>query len=163
MAFPIENLLSPNLTNMLITFVIPFLIIFAVLLFALRKTRILGNNNFIYLLISLGITIMIYALNPGVFQFLTSYLYQIGVAGTILALTGIIIFIFFGIIRWGHKTGGKLGKTDEERLKDLAKEEAKLAQKFYSERNLGKRAMIANRIDDIRKEERMLMMKLKRI
>ncbi|MEM7827572.1 MAG: hypothetical protein QXD72_02575, partial [Candidatus Aenigmatarchaeota archaeon] len=64
MAFPIENFLSPNLTNMLITFVIPFLIIFTVLLAALKRTRILGDNLFIYVIISLGLTTMIYAINP---------------------------------------------------------------------------------------------------
>ena len=55
MAFPIENFLSPNLTNMLVTFVIPFLIFFTILLVVLRKTKIFGDGRFVYVLIALSL------------------------------------------------------------------------------------------------------------
>lgn len=131
MAFPIENLLSPNLTNMLITLVIPFLIIFAVLLFALKKTRVLGDNSLVYVVISLGLTIMIYAINPGnVFQFLASYLFQIGVAGTIIALGGVVVFLFLGLIRKSASIAESL-KSSEQKLTDLRKNEEKLLKQIH--------------------------------
>ncbi|MBI1978647.1 MAG: hypothetical protein HYS62_01135 [Candidatus Aenigmarchaeota archaeon] len=170
MAFPIENLLSPNLTNMLITLVIPFLIIFTVLLFALKKTGILGSNAFVYVLISLGLTIMIYAVQPSVFQFLASYLFQIGIAGAVIALGGVIILFFIGIIKWGHNTAVKVGTNDEQKLKNLAKEEEKLLKQFHSGgvfglggQSIGKRAEIAKRLKDIEDERKYIYLKNRRL
>ena len=170
MAFPIENFLTPNLTNMLVTLVIPFLIIFAVLLFALRKTGVLGSNNAIYVVISLGITFMIYVLNPGnVFQFLVSYLFQIGVAGAIIALMGVVIFIFFGMIRWGSSAGEKL-KSDEQKFKNLEKEEEKLMKKFHKEGVLGvggtslqERRVVLERLKDLQEKKKYLALKMRRL
>ncbi len=131
MAFPIENLLSPNLTNMMITLVIPFLIIFTVLLFALKKTRVLGDSNSVYVIISLGLTVMIYAVNPGnVFQFLASYLFQIGVAGTIIALGGVVIFLFLALIRKSASIAESL-KSGEQKLTDLRKNEERLLKQIH--------------------------------
>ncbi len=169
MAFPIENLLSPNLTNMLITFVIPFLIFFAILLFVLKRTKIFGEGSFIYVLISLGLTVMIYAINPGnVFQFLASYLFQIGVAGSIIAFVGVIILLFFGVIRWGAKTAESLGKTDPQKLQDLEKNERKLMEKYYSRGLLGgpnvaQRMKIQEEIDRLEKDKRFLLAKMRRM
>ena len=164
MAFPIENFLSPNLTNMLITLVIPFLIIFGLLLFALRRTRVLGNNPFIYVLISLGLTIMIYAIKPDVFNFLASYLFQIGIAGSIIALGGVVIFLFFGVIRWGAGTARKLGG-DEQKLKDMMKEEEKLMKRFHSGGLFGssvaKRMEVQHQLDRLEKEKRYLLAKMR--
>ena len=169
MAFPIENFLSPNLTNMLITFVIPFLIIFTVLLFALKKTRVLGDNPFIYVLISLGLTIMIYAIKPNVFNFLASYLFQIGVAGSIIALGGVIIFIFFGIVRRGYSIGEKL-KSDEQKMKALEKEEEKLLRKFHKEgvlgvggTTLGERRLMLDRLKEVEERKKFLLLKMRRL
>ncbi len=132
MAFPIENLLSPNLTNMLITFVIPFLIIFTVLLFAIKKTKVLGDNPFVYVLVSLGLTVMIYAINPGgIFQFLASYLFQIGVAGTVISLGGITVLFFWALIGKGANIAKSL-QGNEQKLKSLTEERAKLLKKYYS-------------------------------
>ncbi len=156
MAFPIENFLSPNLTNQLITFVIPFLIIFGILLFALKRTHLLGYGNFIYILISLGITFMIYAINPNnVFQFLASYIFQAGVAGTVIALGGAIALIFIGIIRWGHETSKNLA-SPEQKLKALEKDETKLIKRYHSSGltgpGLGERIKIKEQLDKLRKE-----------
>ena len=166
MAFPIENFLSPNLTNLLVTLVIPFLIIFAVLLFALKRTKVFGDGNLVYVVLSLGLTIMIYAVNPGnVFQFLASYLFQIGVAGTIIALGGVIILLFFGLIRWGEKAAKSLGG-DQQKLKDLMKHEEKLMKKFHSGGLFGvstsSRIEIQQELDRIEKDKRYLLAKMKR-
>lgn len=165
MAFPIENLLSPNLTNILITLVIPFLIIFAVLLFALKKTRILGSSAGIYVLISLGLTIMIYALKPETFQFLASYLFQIGVAGAIITLVGVVIMIFFPLLIKSESIA-KSFASDEQKLKDLMKNEEKLMKKFHSGGlfgpSTGQRMHIQNQLDRIEKDKRFLLARLKR-
>lgn len=168
MAFPIENFLSPNLTNMLITLVIPFLIIFGLLLFALRRTRVLGDNRFIYVLISLGLTIMIYAIKPNVFQFLASYLFQLGVAGSIIAIGGAALLILLGIIKWGYKTSKALGG-DEQRIKDVREEMGKISKKFASRgflgvggSDVGQREQIIRRLKDLEQEERMLLARRRR-
>ena len=166
MAVPnlIEQFTSPNFTNYLFSLIIPFLIFFTLLLVVIKRTKIFGDGNFIYVLLSLGLTIMIYIVNPGnVFQFLVSYLFQIGVAGAVIALSGVIFILFWNLIKRGVRIADKLGKTDQQRLNDLAKEEGKLAQKFYKERDLGKRSAVANRIEEIRKEQRMLLIKAKRL
>lgn len=168
MAFPIQNLLSENMSNMLITLVIPFLIIFGVLLFALKKTKILGDSNFIYILISLGLTVMIYAVRPDVFNFLAFYLVQIGVAGAIIALGGVTIMIFFSLIRGGKNIADKL-KGDEQHLKDLRKEREKLMEKYNSRgffgiggAGVGKREEILRRMEQFEREERLLMAKMRK-
>lgn len=166
MVFPIENFLSPNLTNMLVTLVIPFLIIFTVLLFALKRTRVFGDSGLVYVVISLGLTIMIYAVNPGnVFQFLASYLFQIGVAGAIIALGGVIILLFFGLIRWGEKTAKMLGG-DQQKLKDLMKQEEKLMKKFHSGGLFGvstsRRVELQQELDRLEKDKRYLLAKMRR-
>lgn len=167
MAFPIENLLSPNMTNLLITLVIPFLIIFAVLLFSLKKTRVLGGSNSIYVLIALGLTIMIYALKPETFQFLASYLFQIGVAGAIIALVGVVIMIFFPLLRKGESIAKSL-KSDEQKLKDLEKEEEKLLKQFHSgglfgSPDMSKRVEISKKLKTIEEERKYLYLKNKRL
>ncbi|MEM5805819.1 MAG: hypothetical protein QW818_01510 [Candidatus Aenigmatarchaeota archaeon] len=154
MAFPIENFLSPNLTNMLITFVIPFLIIFTVLLAALKRTRILGDNIFIYVIISLGLTTMIYAINPNnIFGFLTSYLFQIGVIGSIIALIGIIAVFFFTIIRKGVETASKAGGM---KLESILKEERRLEQRIMKEGDLNRRLQLLQQLEDLQRKERAL-------
>lgn len=165
MAFPIENLLSPNLTNMLITFVIPFLIIFALLSLVLSRTRILSKS--LSLLISFGLTVMIYALRPDTFAFLASYLFQIGVIGSIVAM----LMIFFVFLWFFVKGGIRIAKVmggDQQKLKDLAREEEKLLKQFHSGGifggpNMGKRAELAARLKDIENERKYLYLKNKRL
>lgn len=167
MAFPIENLLSPNLTNMLITFVIPFLIFFAILLFVFRRTGIFGQNIFIYVLISLGLTVMIYAVNPGgVFQFLASYLFQIGVMGSVIAMLMVIFLILWTFVRGGIKLAETL-KGTEQQLKDIRKEEEKLMKKFYSggifSPSTAERMQLQNQLDAIERRKKFLLAKVKRL
>lgn len=154
MTFPIEKFLSPNLTNMLVTLVIPFLIFFTILLVVLKRTRIFGDSNFVYVLISLGLTIMIYAVNPGnVFQFLASYLFQIGVAGTVIALGGIIFILFWNLIKHGVNIAAKAGTMN---LESVIKEEKKLQQNIMKERNTDKRINMVKRLEELERRERAL-------
>ncbi len=164
MAFPIENLLSPNLTNMLVTFVIPFLIIFAVLSLVLSRTRIFGKS--ISLMISFGLTIMIYALRPDTFAFLASYLFQIGVTGSIIAMV-MIFFVFSwffvkGSIRIARGIGG-----DQQKLQELEKLEQKLQKKYYSggifKSSTGERLSISKHLEEIEREKKFLLAKMKRL
>ncbi len=167
MAFPIENLLSPNLTNMLITLVIPFLLIFTVLLFVLKRTNVFGPSAFVYVFISLGMTVMIYAVNPGgVFQFLASYLFQIGVMGSIIAFVMILFVFLWTFVKGGIKVAESL-KGPQQQLKDLEKDEKKLMNKYYSHGLFGastaEREQIAQKLTGIERQKKFLLAKLRRL
>lgn len=136
MAFEIVNPFAGDLTRILITFVVPFFIFFTVLLLGLKMSHVFGRNNFVYIVLALGLTIMLYSGKPETFQFLAAYLFQIGVAGSIIALGGVIVIIFFAIIRKGYSIAESM-KGDEQKIKNLRKEEAKLMQKFSSQGILG--------------------------
>ncbi len=167
MAFPIENFLSFNMTNILITFVIPFLIFFTVLLVTLKRTKVFGSNNFVYILLAGGLTVMIYALKPATFQFLASYLFQIGVAGAIISLGGLTLIIFFTIIKRGYTIAEKIGKSDAQKVEDLKKQEEKLMKKFYEGGlfgpNTAKRMQIQKELDQIKEQEKYYLAKLRRL
>lgn len=164
MAFPIENLLSPNLTNMLITFVIPFLIIFAVLSLVLSRTRILSKP--VSLLISFGLTVMIYALRPDTFAFLASYLFQIGVIGSIIAFLMILFVFLWFFVRGGIRIARVMGG-DQQKLHELEKLEQKLQKKYYSGgvfgSGVGQRLSIAKQMEEIEREKKFLLAKMKRL
>lgn len=164
---PLETLLTPEMTRLLVTLIIPFMIFFTVLLFAFRKTHIFGNNSIAYVTIALGLTAMIYAVNPGnVFQFLVSYLFKIGVAGSVIALLGVVAVVFAAILKTGFKFAGNF-KTEEEKLKDLKKQEEKLLQKYNSRgifggSNVEQRMQIEREIESIDKQRRFIMAKLRK-
>ena len=164
MAFPIENFLSPNLTNMLITFIVPFLIIFAVLAVVLSRTRIFGKS--ISLLISFGLTVMIYALRPDTFAFLASYLFQIGVMGSIIAFVMILFVFLWFFVRGGMRIARGIGG-DQQKLKELEKMEQKLQKKYYSGgifgSNVGQRLTISKDLEQIEREKKFLLAKMKRL
>ena len=164
MTFPIENFLSPNLTNMLITFVIPFLIIFAVLSLVLSRTRIFGKS--ISLLISFGLTIMIYAIKPATFAFLASYLFQIGVIGSIIAFVMILFVFLWFFVKGGIRIARVIGG-DQQKLKELEKMEQKLQKRYYSGgifgSNVGQRLSISKELERIEKEKKFLLAKMKRL
>jgi len=164
MAFPIENFLSPNLTNMLITFVIPFLIIFAVLSLVLSRTRIFGKS--ISLLISFGLTIMIYAIKPATFAFLASYLFQIGVIGSITAFVMILFVFLWFFVKGGIRIARVIGG-DQQKLQELEKMEQKLQKKYYSGgifgSNVGQRLTISKELEQIEKEKKFLLAKMRRL
>ena len=164
MAFPIENFLSPNLTNMLITFVIPFLIIFAVLSLVLSRTRIFGKS--ISLLISFGLTIMIYAIKPATFAFLASYLFQIGVIGSIIAFVMFLFVFLWFFVKGGIRIARVIGG-DQQKLQELEKMEQKLQKKYYSGgifgSNVGQRLTISKELEQIEKEKKFLLAKMRRL
>lgn len=150
----IEQFTSPNFTNLLVTFIIPFFIFFTILFWVLLKTKIF--NRSISLIIALGLTIMIYVVNPGnVFQFLASYLFQIGVAGIIITLVGLIAIFFWNLIKGGTRIAGKIGKTEEQKLQDLMKEREKLLKRYYSGgifQSTGKRMELLKEMEEKEKE-----------
>ena len=155
MAFPIENFFTPNITNILITFVIPFLLFFTILFVVIKKTKIFGNSNIVYLIISLGLTIMIYAVNPGhVFQFLASYLLQISVAGIVISLVGIIAVFFFALIRTGVKLASTAGQM---KLESVLKEERDLEKKIRKEHNVDKRIQMIEHLEELERKKRAFM------
>ena len=164
MAFPIENFLSPNLTNMLITFVIPFLIIFGALSLVLSRTRIFGKS--ISLLISFGLTIMIYAVKPATFAFLASYLFQIGVIGSIIAFVMILFVFLWFFVKGGIRIARVIGG-DQQKLQELEKMEQKLQKKYYSGgifgSNVGQRLTISKELEQIEKEKKFLLAKMRRL
>jgi len=164
MTFPIENFLSPNLTNMLITFVIPFLIIFAVLSLVLSRTRIFGKS--ISLLISFGLTIMIYAIKPATFAFLASYLFQIGVIGSIIAFVMFLFVFLWFFVKGGIRIARVIGG-DQQKLQELEKMEQKLQKKYYSGgifgSNVGQRLTISKELEQIEKEKKFLLAKMRRL
>ncbi len=166
MAFAIENFVSQELTQILVTAVIPFLIIFAVLLFALRQTRVLGSNNLIYIILSAGFTIMIYAVRPETFAFLASYLVQLSVAGAIIALLGVFIVIVFSLLRRGQNITDMF-KSEADKLKALEKEEIKLRNRYQSRGfmspNIAEREEIAGKLEKIEHEKKFLLAKLRRL
>lgn len=168
MAFSIENFLSPNLTNMLISFVIPFLIFFAMLLFVLKRTHVFGDGNFIYVLISLGLTVMIYAANPGgIFQFLASYLLQIGVMGSVIGMLIVIFLFVWAFVRGGVRIAERIGKSEEQKLHDLKKTEEKLMKQFYSEGlfgpNTAKRMQLQEELKRVKQQEDYYLARLKKL
>lgn len=170
MAFTIDQFLSPNLTNMLVTLVVPFLIIFGVLLFALKRTGVFGSGSSIYVIISLGITFMIYAVNPGnVFQFLSAYLFQIGVIWAILALILVLVLVSITFFRGAKNISGAF-KSDAQKFKDLEKEEEKLLKKYTSQgilgvggTNTGQRLQIQQKLEDLQRQKKYLLAKMKKL
>lgn len=166
MAFTIENFISADLAEILVTAVIPFLIIFAVLLFALKKTRVLGDKNSIYVLLSAGFTIMIYAVRPETFAFLASYLVQLGVAGAVISLLGVFIFIVFALLRRGEKIAGMF-KSEEDKLKSLEKEEIKLRTRYQARglfgANIAEREQISEKLRKVDEQKRFLLAKMRRL
>lgn len=162
MAVPIENFLSPNVVNVLVTLVIPFLLIFAVLLFALKNTRIFGEKSGIYVLLSLGFTLMLYAVNPGnVFGLLVYYLLQAGIAGVVISLVGVTLIIFWALVRRGVGVAAVIGKSYTEKLRDLERREAWLRQRLYREGDFKKRLELDRELDRLQDEMRFVALKMK--
>jgi len=164
MAFPIENFLSPNMTNMLVTLVIPFLIFFTILFVVLSRTKLF--NRGVSFVIAIGLTIMIYALRPDTFAFLASYLFQIGVIGSITAF----LMIFFVFLWFFVKGGIRIAKViggDQQKLQELEKLEQKLQKKYYSGgvfgSSVGQRLSISKELEGIEKEKKFLLAKMKRL
>lgn len=132
MALELVNPFAGDLSSILITFIVPFFIFFTVLLIGLKMSGVFGSHNSIYVILALGLTIMIYGGKPETFQFLASYLVQMGITGSIVALGGIFIIIFFALIRRGYRVAQSIGLNDEQKLKELDKEEKRLLDKYKS-------------------------------
>lgn len=170
MAFPLENLLTPNITNILISLVIPFLLIFTVLLFTISRTKVFGSGKFVYILIALGLTVLIYGVNPGgVFQLLSSYLLQLGIMGSAFALVMIFFIFFWAIIKTGTKIASSM-QNDTQKLRELEKQELKLQKKYYSTGAFGiggtsaqERMSISKQLESLEREKRFLLAKMKRL
>ncbi len=161
MAVPIETFISDNMKQYLVTLIIPFLIFFTVFLFGLKMTRIFGNNNFAYLFLAAGFTILIYALQPATFAFLAVYLAQIGIATSIIIFAGLILMIFWAVIFRGARIVESF-KGDEQKLHDLRRLESQLQEKFVRERNLKKRYELNSKLNEIERDMQMLNIKLRR-
>ncbi|MBI2542838.1 MAG: hypothetical protein HYW24_01505 [Candidatus Aenigmarchaeota archaeon] len=159
MAIPIETFLSPQMVQYLVTLIIPFVLLFSVLFVGLRMTRIFGDNNPIYLILSLGFVIMIYAVQPDTFAFLAGYLFQIGVMNSILVLLGFIALVFWFLIRKSVSWAASL-KGDEQKLEDLRKLESKLLLKLYNERNMEKKIQVESKLTEVQREMKILSLKL---
>lgn len=163
MAIPIETFLPQQFTNYLVTLIIPFLIFFTILLFVLKRTKVFGSGNLVYVIISLGLTVMIYAIKPDVFGFLASYLFQIGIAGSIIVLGGIFIMVFFALIRKGESIAKSL-KSNEQRLQDLRKDEEKLLKQIHGSVfpiGTGKRMQKLKELKDVEEEVKRLELYLR--
>lgn len=145
-----QVIVSEEFTRLLITFVVPFVIFFAILLWVIKRTKIFGDSNFIYVLLAGGLTVMIYAYNPGnVFQFLSYYLFQIGVTGSIIALLAGTILVFFPIMRGISR----MVESPAQKVSRVEKERAKLLKKFYRTWSTQKRIALA---EEVKHKEREL-------
>lgn len=166
MVTPLENLLSGDLSNALITFIVPFFIFFTVLLIGFKMTGLFRGNNWVSVILALGFTIMLYAGKPETFQFLATYLLKIGVAGSSIALGGAIILILITLVKGGFRIAETF-RSPEEKLKNLRKEREKLYKQYQSGGIFGisteKRAEILKQLEQKDREERMLLAKTKRL
>ncbi len=163
----LENFLTPEMSRLLTTNVLPFLIFFGVLAFAFRKTGIFGHNNLMYVFFSLALTAILKFVNPGgVFETLAGQLVKFGVAGAVISLLGVGALIFYTVIKTGVKFAENF-KTDEQKLKDLDKSEKKLLDRYnshglFGSPSVGERNQIDKMIEELTKQRRYLMAKMKR-
>ena len=170
MAVPIiETFLTPYVVNILVTYVLPFLIFFSVLLLGLKISRIFGDNNIAYIILSLAFSTLVYVVNPNsVVQFISSYLIKIGIAGLVISFTGVIVFIFWALISRSVHLAATVARTDEQKLKDLEKLEKKFLDDYYGRGfrlfgpSTAKRIQISEKLKQIETEKKYLLAKLKR-
>lgn len=151
MVEPISQIIvSEEFTRLLFTFVIPFVIFFTILLWVIKRTKMFGDNNIVYIILAAGLTVLIYVFNPGnVFQFLVGYLFQIGVTSSIIALLAATILVFFPIMRGISK----MVESPTQKIKRLEKERAKLLNKYYRSWNPQNRMALAEQIKHKEREE----------
>ncbi len=161
MADPISQVIfSESFTSLLVTLVIPFVLIFTILTIGFRMTRIFGSGNFIYILLGLGITILIYVYNPGnVFTFLVGYLTNIGISVSIIILLGAVVILSWRVIGWLFN----IGKSSEHKIKDLNKNAERLLKEFYRTRDVGKRMALSEQLKKTEEEIKFLYIKEKKV
>jgi len=146
----IAEFLGISVNELLFNYLLPFLIVFAILWGVLE---ILGVfNRKINTVLAFGITIA--AAYGGAFTFLSQYLIK---AGALVALSAFAIVFIIGSIRWAfgrtreyyYETGGR-GK----KLEKLYKEREKIIEKMKNARNEKDRRGLYNRLFQIEQEIR---------
>jgi cellulose synthase/poly-beta-1,6-N-acetylglucosamine synthase-like glycosyltransferase len=155
----ISDILPPPYNEYLFTYVVPFIILFAIFWGVLSLMRIFGKKINVFFAIVFPLIFMFGA--PETFLWFSNYLISLG---SYLAIGAFAIIFIFGVIRWGFQRGYDVYLETgavEKKIINKNKEIAKLMDQMNRTSNPAERMRYAEKKRELELEIEMLKAEMK--